>query len=83
MSALPLEPGTQQDEGSGQLRAGQQWPLLPTRPGSSWFASVLGAASRSGNLAQLPADVLIGLPLAIVGRAVARIKRLRHWAVTD
>lgn len=83
MSALPLDPVPEQAEGSHQMRSAPQWPLLPTRPGSSRLASVLGAASQPGRLAQLPADVLIGLPLAVVGRAISRIERIRRWAVTD
>jgi hypothetical protein len=63
--------------------AEDQWPLLLERPGSSWFASVLGAASQPGRLAQLPADVLIGLPLAVAGRLATGVRRLRHRIAPD
>jgi hypothetical protein len=80
VSALPLEPASTKQDAAGPA---PHWPLLPSRPGSSWFGSALGAASARGGLTQLTGDVLIGLPLAVIGRAVTRVEWLRRWAVTD
>ena len=86
MSALPVEHPYRSDvEGTGFAPALSvtPWPLLLRQPGPSFLQTLLDDPDRSRRLSQLPADLLIGVPLAVVGRAASRFQRVRTWATTD
>src|SRR4051794_707441 len=58
------------------------WPLLTARR-QGFLSSVLGGMTDPSRVRRMPGDLLIGLPLSLVGVAVGRLERFRSSADVD
>jgi hypothetical protein len=61
---------------------GDSWPLLAAHR-RGWFSTVLDGLVHPARVRQLPGDLLIGLPLSLVGHVVGRNERVRSFADVD
>jgi hypothetical protein len=58
------------------------WPLLAARR-RGWLATVLDDVVHPARVRRLPGDLLIGLPLSLIGHLVGRNERVRSLADVD
>jgi hypothetical protein len=60
------------------------WPLIaPRAHGRGRLTDLVAGVVRPDRLRRLPGDVLIGMPLSLVGHLVGRSEHVRRFADVD